>query len=815
MTTLLKDLRYALRVLGQRPGFTLVAVLTLALGIGANTAIFSLVSAVLVRPLNYRDAGRLVMVWEDLSAAGLGRDNIANANYADWKAQNQVFEAMAAFEQRTYDLASAGGEPEKPLAFAVTQNFFGVLGAEPARGRAFLPEEDAPGASRVAVISHGLWQSRFGADPGVVGSDVLLSGEKYTVVGVMPAGFQFEYPDVALWVPLALAPEQLADRRSHSLEVVARMKPGVYVEQAGADMRAVMGRIAEAYPNEAAGVSAEVVPLREQLAGESRQSLLMLLAAVGLVLLIACANVAGVLLSRAAARRREIAVRAALGASRWRIVRQLLTESALLGLAGGVAGALLALWAFGFLQQLVPVGLRGMAEPRLDFAVLSFTTVVSLLAGVAFGLAPALQASKTDLNDALKQAGGRGSVGAGRRLRGAFVVSQVALAMVLLVGAGLLVQTLYRLREQYSGLRPESLLTVRTQLADNRYREPARRAAFYEDVLRRVRGLPGVAAAGYTTAVPLTRKGGSNGLSIEGRDNGPNATWNANHRQVSPDYFRAMGLNLREGRDFTSQDDERAVPAAVVNETMARAFWPGESALGRRFKVGSPDSPEPWLTVVGVVSDVRQMGADAPVKAEMYVPYRQAAPYWKSAPYSFFTPRDLVIRTSVDPASLAPAVRAAVHEVDAYQPVAGVRTMDEVLGRETAQRRVGVTLLAAFAALALLLSALGIYGVLAFFVVQHTPEIGVRMALGARPGDVLRLVVVKGMRLALLGVAVGLAGAFALTRLMSSQLFGVSAADPLTYAGLALLLGLVALVACLVPARRATKVDPMVALRYE
>jgi putative ABC transport system permease protein len=814
MTTLLQDMRYALRGLAKRPGFTLVAVLTLALGIGANTAIFSLVNAVLVRPLNYRDAGRLVMLWEDASAAGISRDNVANANYADWQAQNKVFEDVAAFEQRVYDLAGAG-EPEKLLAFAVTQNFFAVLGAEPALGRGLLPEDDSPGANRVAVISHGLWQSRFGGEPAVVGRDILLNGEKYTVVGVMPAGFQFEYPDVGLWVPAALTPEQLAERNYHTLEVIARMKPGVRLEQAGADMRAVMGRIAADHPNEAAGVSVEVVPLREQLAGESRQSLMMLLAAVALVLLIACANVAGVLLSRAAARRREIAVRAALGASRWRIVRQLLTESMLLGLAGGVAGALLALWAFGFLQQLVPVGLRGMAEPRLDFAVLSFTTLISLLAGVAFGLAPALQASKTDLNDALKQAGGRGGVGAGRRLRGAFVVAQIALALVLLVGAGLLVQTLYRLREQYSALRPESLLTVRTQLADNRYREPARRAAFYDGVLERVRGLPGVVAAGYTTAVPLTRKGGSNGLSLEGRDNGPSASWNANHRQVSPDYFRAMGLALREGRDFTVQDDENAVPVAAVNETMARSYWPGESALGRRFKVGAPDSPQPWLTIVGVVADVRQMGADEPVKAEMYVPYRQAVPYWKGPPYTFFTPRDLVIRTSVDPASVAPAVRSAVHEVDAYQPVAGVRTMDEVLGRETAERRVGVTLLAAFAALALLLASLGIYGVLAFFVVQHTPEIGVRMALGARPADVLRLVVFKGMRLALVGVALGLAGALALTRLMTSQLFGVSAADPLTYAGIAVLLAAVALIACLVPARRATKVDPMVALRYE
>src|SRR5215204_1517029 len=486
MRTLLQDVRYGLRVLRQKPGFTAVAVLTLALGIGANTAVFSLVSAVLVRPLKYREAERLVMVWEDGTAAGFPRDTPSVGNYADWRAQNKVFEDVAAVDQRTFDLTGGGGEPEKILGFGVTSNFFPLLGAEAALGRALLPEEDRPGASRVAVLSHGLWQRRFGGERSAVGREVLLNGEPHTVVGVMPADFQFENPNVELWVPVAFTPEQLADHGNHYLEVIARLKPGVTTGQAEADLNAVARGISEAYPDEATGLSAAVVPLREHLAGGARRPLLLLLAAVALVLLIACANVAGVLLSRAAARRREMAVRAALGASRVRIVRQLMTESVLLAAAGGVLGLLLALWAFNFLGQLVPVGMREMAEPRLDLTVLCFTLAVSLVAGVVFGLAPALQASKTDLNDALKQAGGRGSASAGRRLRGAFVVSEVALSLVLLVGAALLFQTLQRLREQYTELRPESVLTVRTQLAENRYREPARRTAFYDEVLARV-----------------------------------------------------------------------------------------------------------------------------------------------------------------------------------------------------------------------------------------------------------------------------------------------------------------------------------------
>jgi putative ABC transport system permease protein len=810
--TLWQDLRYGARTLIKTSGFTFIAVITIALGIGANTAIFSLVSAVLLRPLNYHEPDQLVMVWESNSAVGDSRDTIAPANYADWKAQNQSFEDMAAIEWRNYNL-TGDGEPERIFAFGVSANFFPLLGANPALGRTFQPEEDQPGANKVTVISHSLWQSRFGGEQGILGRSILLNDEPHTIIGVMPNDFQFMLANVNLWVPVALTAEQLAERDLHNLNVVARLKPGVTVAQANADIKGITHRIATAYPDEAQGLSAAVVPLHEQLADGARRPLVLLLVAVGFVLLIACANVAGMLLARAAARRREIAVRAALGASRWRIARQLLTESVLLGVLGGGLGLLLSVWAFAFLQQLIPVGMSASTTLELDARVLGFTLGVSLLAAFVFSLAPVLQASKADLNLALKQGSGRTGVGIGQRwLRSGFVVAQVALSLMLLVGAGLLVQTLYKLRNQYANLRPESVLTVRTQLVGAKYRAHEQRVAFYDSVLARVNQLPGVVGAGYTTAVPLTGMT-SHGFTIEGREADPNVNWNAIHRQVSPDYFRAMGIELHQGRVFSAGDDERAVLVAVVNETMARQFWPGENVIGKRFKAGRLEHPEPWLTIVGVVADVRQTGVDTPTKAELYVPYRQFVR--DSTLYPLFTPRDLVIRTTAEPLSLVPAVRQAVREVDPYQPLATIRTMDEVLARVTAQRRIGMILLTAFAALALLLAALGIYGVLSYFVVQHTPEIGVRMALGAQKRDVLRLVLRKGMTLALAGILIGLAGAFALTRLMKSLLFGVSAFDPLTFAGVAILLAVVALLACYIPARRAMKVDPMVALRYE
>jgi putative ABC transport system permease protein len=606
----------------------------------------------------------------------------------------------------------------------------------------------------------------------------------------------------------------LANRGSHYLNVVARLKPGVTIAQANADVQTIHQRIAHDHPDEAGRISGYALPLREQLAGDVRRSLLVLLVAVGFVLLIACANIANLLLSRAAGRQKEIAVRAALGASRMRIVRQLLVESLLLAAAGSAAGLLLASWSISFLSQLIPQGLAASTRLTLDPRVLAFTLLVGLLTAVIFGLAPAFQASKIDLNLALKQSGGRSGLNVGgNRIRSVLVVSEVALALVLLVGAGLLIQTFLKLQDQYQGLHAENVLTLRTVLSQTKYPQHAQRVAFYKQVLERVKSLPGVVSAGYVTSVPLVNKGGTNGFSIEGRSieqaRSGGIAYDANHRQVSADYLKTMGIPLREGRPFSESDNEQSLHVAIINETMARQYWPGESAVGKRIKFGDPRDDVPWVTIVGIAGDVRQMGIDKPVKAEMYLPYQQ------NNEMAFYAPRDLAIRTSVDPLSLAAAARNEIHQVDPEQPVSNVRTMDQVLGEETASRRLGTSLLTIFAGLALLLATVGIYGVLAYFVVQHTQEIGLRMALGAQRGNILALVLKKGMILALIGVVIGLAIALTLTRLMGSLIYDVSTTDPLTYAVIAGVLLFVALLACYLPARRATKVDPMVALVYE
>jgi predicted permease len=807
LETLLQDLRYGARMLFKNPGFTLIAALTLALGIGATTAIFSLLDTVLLRPLPFRDPERLVMLWEGAAHTGNHRNPLAPANYADWKAQNQSFEDVAALEYTSYNLTGSG-EPERVQAQKVTANFFWLLGVTPILGRNFLPEEDRPDGHKVALLSYGYWQRKFGGDAAVIGKEILLDEQQYMIVGVMPVGFQFLSKEMSLWTPKAFTSKELATRTESYLTVVARLKPGVTLTQAQADSTAIAQRINREHPLPNYELTASLIPLREQLTGDVRLVLLVLMVAVGFVLLIACANIANLMLARGVARNKEIAIRSALGASRGRIVRQLLAESVLLSFIGGGAGLVLAWFSFSFLKQMVPSIIALQANLQIDLKVLGFAALLSIFAGVIFGLAPALQGAKVDLNETLKQSNNRaGSHTTQRRLRNALVVTEIALALMLLVGAGLLIKTFLKLRALDLGLRPENVLTLRTELSPKKYIELPKRAAFYQQALERVRAIPGIAAAGYVTAAPLVQKWGSSSFTAEGREPVPGQ--NALSRQVSPGYMETIGMTLRQGRFFAERDDEQAPPVAIINETMTRQYWPGENALNKRFKIGGVTSYKPWVTVVGIVADVKELGLDVPAKATMFFPYQQMADnFWN-------TPRELAIRVQGDPANVIAAVRQAIWSVDRDQPISNIRMMNEILAEEMTERRVEMSLLAAFAALGLLMAALGVYGVLSYIVTQHTPELGIRVALGAQPADVLRLVLRQGMRLAVAGIGLGVVAALLVTRLIKTLLFDVSANDPATFAGVALLLALIAMLACWIPAQRAAKVDPLIALRHE
>jgi putative ABC transport system permease protein len=803
METVWRDMKYGARVLVKSPGFAAVAILITALGIGANTAIFSVVNAVLLKPLAYPESERLVWLTGVNPQQGITDSNMSVPDFADWTSRNQVFEELAGFVTGGAQLLN-NDEPERVRRAAVTGSFFRVFRTSPLKGRALQDDDARAGVDPVVVLSHGLWQRRFGADPNVVGSRVTVSGKSVLVVGVMPAGFDFP-EQTELWSPFVLDPA--AERRNNRyLEVVGRLKPGVTVAQAQAQMDTINQSLAAEYDETNRGSGVRVTELREQLVGNLRPTLLVLLGAVAFVLLIGCANVANLLLARATSRRKEIAVRTALGASRARIARQLLTESFLLSLAGGAAGLLLSVWMTDLFVAVSPANSPRFGEIKPDARVFLFTLAVTLVTGLIFGLAPAFQASQADLNETLKEGGRSGSEGARRnRVRSLLVVSEIALSFMLLAGAGLLVRSFIRLRDVSPGFNPDGVLTMRLSLLPAKYPTDQQKRDFFKQATERMAELPGVKSAAAVLTLPLGGDtfGVGRAFIREGRPATPEESVNASFYLATPDYFRTLQIPVTAGREFTDRDTDQSPPAIIINETMARLYFPGESPVGKRIRMVAD---EKFLReIVGVVGDTRP-SLEAPAGAQMYIPYAQDAT-WSSM--------TLVVRTGGDPAGLASSARGVIQSLDKTLPVYNVKTMNDVFASSIARRRSSTLLVSAFALVALLLALVGIYGVTAYHVSQRTHEIGVRMALGAQRRDVIKLILGQSLRLTLGGLAVGLVSALALTRVMSGLLYDVKPNDPLTFAAGALLLAAVATLACYIPARRATKVDPLIALRYE
>ena len=807
MWTLIQDFRFAIRVLMKNPSFTAVAVITLALGIGANTAIFSVVNTVLLRPLPYKDAGRLVWVTDFIP-----RQNntlVFDSDYFAWAKQNQVFEGMSAYG--TADLTLTGaGESTRLEGARVTAGFFSVLGVAPMLGRPFLAEEDRMGGPQVCVLSHELWQSRFGANASIVGKAITLDGKPHTVLGVMPATFEFVGSfQPALYVPYDLRETSgVAPGEMHMIimNVIARMKPGITMQGAESNLafinRGLESGYKGGYAKMMAGARAQVVSLHARLVGNVRLALLILLGAVGFVLLIACANVANLQLARAVRREKEIAIRTALGAGRWRLAKQLLTESLLLAALGGAAGVWLAAWGVSVLRTLGPANIPHLAEIYIDFRVLIFTALVSMVTGLVFGLVPVLAATKTHPGESLKEGSLRLSVGPGReRTRGALVVMQLALALVLLCGAGLLMRSFVRLTRTDPGFDPHNLLTARIGLPDNQYPRPDQQRAFFQNLLTSLRSLPGVSAAEAVVVLPLTGYMMAAGFDLEGLPARADVNQGAAINIVSPGYLHAIGVPLISGRSFTPLDSADAPTVVIINRACARTFFPHADPVDKRIQIAGMD----WAVIVGVVGDLRQAGLALRSEPEIFVPYLQA-------PYSEMA---VVIRSTQDPLHLVRALRARVESIDKSLPVYDLTTMDQLLAEQVASRKFNMALLGLFAFLALVLAGVGIYGVMTYTVTQRTHEIGIRMALGAKQFDVLRLVLRQGIILAALGIGIGSAGALALTRFLASLLYGVQPRDPVTFAIVSATLGGVALLATYLPARRAAEVDPIVALRYE
>src|ERR1043165_3995688 len=806
MESLVSDVRYAVRNLLRRPGFTIIAVITLALGIGANTAIFSAINALLLNPLPFPELDRIVAVWDKQPAHGVVHNEVAFANFLDLKAQSKSFEQLALYRWWSPNLTGIES-PERIQGFLVTANYFDALGVKPIMGRTFVAEENQPGKDAVAIITYSLWQRRFGGDPDILNKTITINTIVRKVVGVMPEHFNFPKGG-EVYAPIAMTPELMKSRGSHSFYIIGRLNRGTSIASAQADIDSIMARLAQQYPENNTRWGATAFPLVADTVHTYDTPLWIMMGAVGFVLLIACANVANLMLARASGRQKEIALRTALGASRWRIVRQLLTESVIVALVGGALGVLIGFWGINALRAGDPGEASkfapGWYQLGINAPVLFFTLALSLVSGIVFGLAPALQASKTNLNDSLKE-GGRQTGGSSHRLRSSLVVFEFALSLVLLVGAGLLARSFLSLLKTDPGFNPDHVLTMNLTLPMLKYKEEAQRAAFYSDLVQRVKTFPGVESAAVVNYLPLGGSNSSDSYLVEGEPEPPPGQENdGRYRVASPDYFRTMQISIVRGRGLTDQDKAGATPVVMVNEAFVRKHWPNQDPIGKRIRFYGPLERAPWMEVIGVIADVKQE-LNLPVTPEYYLPYAQDA--WPGMV--------LVAKTSVEPASLAGALRRQVWSIDKDHPVFDVKTMQEVRSTSVAVYSFSSAMLGIFAFVALLLASIGIYGVMACAVAQRTQEIGIRIALGARSADVLKLVVTHGMKLALIGMLLGLGGSWALTRFMEKLLVGVQATDVLTFSLVSVCLLVTAFVACYVPARRATKVDPLVALRYE
>nr|HEV7955017.1 ABC transporter permease [Candidatus Acidoferrales bacterium] len=811
MGSLWQDIKFGLRTLAKSPGFTAIAIVALALGIGANTAIFSIADAFLLKPVNIPDPEHLVIVAELAPGKTSDPNSVTGANFVDWKAQAKSFEPLGAYQWDDVNLTSSGALPEKVQGFKVTSNIFELCGEEPLYGRTFLPEEDQPGHDGVVVLGERLWERRFGGDHHIIGQEIHIDGRPYTVIGIMRKGFDF--PQTAeLWIPIAFAPQELQDRKSHFIWPVGKLKPGVTLSSANAEMKTLARRLSDTYPETNHNWSANVVPVRIfELGHDTIQYTVMLLGAVGFLLLIVCANVANLQLVRGASRHKEMAIRVALGGSRWRLVRQLLTESVLVGIGGAVLGLVLAKWAVSLVVVHMPPEVAkfipGWNEIRLDSRAMLFTMIAGVVAGIISGLLPAFQGARLDVNETLKEGGRSSSSSRGRHvLRNGLVVTQVALATILVVGSALLVRGFNTLLNFNHGFQPETLLTMYLDLPDTRYAKPEQRNQFYSQVLERMGAMPGVLGAAGTSWIPYGDGGGYNQFSIEGKPwHDASETPTIVNMAVSPNYLHMVHVPLIQGRELSESDSADSQLVGLVSQSLAKRYWPAGDAIGHHIRLGGNDSKNPWMTIVGIVGDVKMDWNDT---RPLYAIYRT----YKQAPRGYFA---LVVRSSGDPMALARAAGAAVASIDNEMPLTDVLPMTKVIGNSIIGITYVAVMMGVIGVMALILAAVGVYGVMAFTVQERTYEIGVRMAFGAQTSDVLRMIIGRGLLLAGIGLGIGLPVTLGITYALRDWIFGIGAADPTTFTAIAVALLSAALLACWIPARRATRVDPMIALRYE